>query len=414
MKTTSYLKFGLLTCSFLSLSGCGLMSLPQGYSDIEKQTLTELNTANYVPRSSEDREAILTQDLFAQAAFWSREYDLNPADLEAAVNLSSALRRLGNPAKAVEVATQTRALYPRDADLMTELGAGLIANNEPEKALKIIDSALQQRPSLARLWSMKGAALDQLERFSQARQIYSKALQLAPNDPNVMTNIGLSYALEGDPRTAEVWLRRAASMPGASANVRQNLAIVLELQGKPQNTEGLRPQNTQLSPRKITTNYNQDMRRNTLPSQIRPAQPVMPNRAKLTMAGDPSIQMSGPKTAKEAAQLAYQQAQKIRPSIKPVTPTQYQPRNKPVGYAQTPQPNVLSKIASSNRSKREIAAQQNAYFQQLAQQRAVQNQTRGPNNPQIHQNGNSRQTRMPPQIQQLAPMYRQPARTRRH
>ncbi len=434
MKTASYLKYGLLACSFLSLSGCGLMSLPPGYSDIEKQTLAELNTANYVPKSSDDREAILTQDLFAQAAFWSREFDLNPADLEAAINLSSALRRLGNPAKAVEVTTQTRALYPRDADLMTELGAGLIANNEPEKALKIIDSALYQRPQLARLWSMKGAVLDQLERFPQARQIYTKALQLAPNDPNIMTNVGLSYALEGDPRTAEVWLRRAANMPGASANVRQNLAIILELQGKSPDTKGLRQSNTHTPPTKISTHYKQPFRGNTPTKQIghptKPVQNTTPNRARLTMAGDPSKQMSGPKTAQQATQQAYQQTRQIRPATPQLaTQAHYQIQNKSVASAQAPQiqtnaphTNVLSKIASNNRSKREIAAQQNAYFQQLAQQRTAQYQAQNkishqplqPNNRQPYQNGHTNQGMYYPQPLQRAPIYRQPARIRRH
>jgi len=216
----------------LFLSGCSLASLPKNYSPLEKQTVEELSGVNYVPRSDEEREAIATQDMFAQTAFWSREYDLNPADLEAAINLAANLRKMGNPGKSIEVAQHTRALYPRDVDLMTEMGASLIANNDTNEALKIINKALYQRPRSARLWSLKGAAMDQLERFGEARQNYTKALGFAPNDPSILANVGLSYALEGDPKTAEIWLRRAASLPGASPNVRQNLALVLGLQGQ--------------------------------------------------------------------------------------------------------------------------------------------------------------------------------------
>jgi len=216
----------------LGLGGCSLASLPGGYMPIEKQAVRDLNTANYTPRSAQERAAILTQDLFAQAAFWSREYDLNPADLEAAVNLANTLRRLDNPYKAIEVAQTTRALYPRNVELMIELAAAYIASNKPNQALPIIDNALGQRQDIARLWSLKGAVLDQFEQFDQARQHYSKALSLAPNDPGIIGNVGLSYALEGDPKTAEIWLRRAASMPGASPSVRQNLSLVLGLQNK--------------------------------------------------------------------------------------------------------------------------------------------------------------------------------------
>ena len=215
-----------------ALSACSLASLPKGYSDVEKQTVNELQSSNYVPRSAKEREAIETQDLFAQTAFWSREYELNPADLEAAINLSSTLRRMGKPKKSIEVAQTTRAMYPENVDLMAELAASYISDGKPKKAFPLIDKALARRPEMARLWSLKGAVLDQFGQYEQARQNYTRALAISPNDPGVLANVGLSYALEGDPKTAEIWLRRAASLPGASPAVRQNLALVLGLQNK--------------------------------------------------------------------------------------------------------------------------------------------------------------------------------------
>jgi len=79
---------------------------------------------------------------------------------------------------------------------------------------------------------LKGAALDQTEQYDLARKHYDRALRITPNDPSILANLGLSYALAGDAPTAETWLRRAASIPGASSGVRQNLALVLQLQGK--------------------------------------------------------------------------------------------------------------------------------------------------------------------------------------
>jgi len=95
-----------------------------------------------------------------------------------------------------------------------------------------LDEALRTAPGYARLWSLKGAALDQQENYDLARKHYAKALQITPHDPNVMANVGLSFALSGDPVTAEGWLRRAVAIPGASQSVRQNLALILRLQGK--------------------------------------------------------------------------------------------------------------------------------------------------------------------------------------
>lgn len=429
MTYASVLKLGILSVSLLGLSGCGLASLPGGYTPIEKQTLNDLRPSNYVPRTADQRAAVLTQGLFAQAAFWSREYDLNPADLEAAINLASTLRRLNNPAKAVEITTQTRALYPRNIDLMTELGAALIASNQPQKAIEIIDTALRQRPDQARLWSMKGAALDQVEMFDQARQHYSRALQLAPNDAGIMANVGLSYALEGDPRTAEIWLRRAANTPGASAAVRQNLVLVLGLQGKTEdaqkwanrdlNTKTARmnanpaptqrrvPQQAALAgpttnptvspaPRPVTQPVNNaaNISAPRIYGQLNPAQPIQPGQPQrsastqqptpltatphgfnLTMPGDPS----GPKTAREAAlQMAEQRlAGSAQYQARPVPPAMPLAQQQIIATNTTPQSvlaqqSVLERIAQNNLSKRTLAQQQQAQYQDLAQQRAQQ------------------------------------------
>lgn len=198
----------------------------------ETQIQTDLAVDRFMPATRQMRDAIETQELFAQAAFWSNEYHLNPGDLEAALKLSAAVRKLGNPGRAVEITQTTRALYPRDPYLMAEYAAALIATERSTEAIPILNQGLASTPSYGRLWSLKGAALDQQERYAEARQHYDRALRITPNDPNVMANMGLSHALSGDPATAEGWLRRAVSMPNASDSVRQNLMLVLKLQGK--------------------------------------------------------------------------------------------------------------------------------------------------------------------------------------
>ena len=47
-----------------------------------------------------------------------------------------------------------------------------------------------------------------------------------------MSNLGLSLALTGNPEDAEIYLRRAVVQPEAGARERQNLALVLSIQGK--------------------------------------------------------------------------------------------------------------------------------------------------------------------------------------
>jgi Flp pilus assembly protein TadD len=383
------------TASVVALSGCSLASMPSGYSPIEKQAVQELSPSNYTPRSENERAAILTQDLFAQATFWSREYDLNPGDLEAAINLASTLRRLGNPRQSIEVAQTTRALYPRDVDLMAELSAALIANNNPKDALPIIDTALGQRPNMARLWSLKGAALDQFEQFPEARQHYSKGLSLAPNDPGIIANVGLSYALEGDPRTAEIWLRRAANMPGASVSTRQNLSLVLGLQNKFEEAEKWARRDVDQQTASNNMSYIRTLRGSGEPAknvqnQVRPQTyrdvPPAPNAntnlpygqtakinspaTRLTnygQAGAAKMDGANIATARDAALAAARQAT-ANPYVNAL--------NRPQQTAQIPQKmttqDVLGKISQNNIPKARVAQMQQ---QKLAGRAPTQRQT---------------------------------------
>ena len=224
-----------LSLAFM-LGGC---MIAKPLSAAEEEVKSDLDVSNYYPATREMRNNIETQPLFAQAAFWGREYDLNPSDLESAIKLSSAVRKLGNAQRAIEIAQTTRALYPRDPYLAAEFAAALIASERALDAMAPLDEALRVAPNYARLWSLKGAALDQTERYELARKHYDRALRITPNDPNILANLGLSYALSGDPVTAEKWLQRASALPGAGPGVHQNLALVLQLQGKTEQADKL-------------------------------------------------------------------------------------------------------------------------------------------------------------------------------
>jgi Flp pilus assembly protein TadD len=82
------------------------------------------------------------------------------------------------------------------------------------------------------LLSAEGAILDQMGDPAGARNRYRKALDIMPNEPSILSNLGMSYVLQGDLRTAETYLASAVRQPGADSRVRQNLALVVGLQGR--------------------------------------------------------------------------------------------------------------------------------------------------------------------------------------
>jgi len=228
------LKTALMMTAPLLMTACAYAG---GITPQEEAVRDQVEVGQYMPATREMRDNIETQELFAQAAFWSHEYDLNPSDLEATLKLAAAVRKLGNPGRAVEITQMARSIHPRDPYLLAEHSAALIADQRALDAIPVLDQGLRITQGYGRLWSLKGAALDQMEEYETARQNYNRALQITPNDPNVLTNLGLSHALSGDLRSAEMWLRRAAAMPDAGSTARENLAMVLQLQGRTEEAE---------------------------------------------------------------------------------------------------------------------------------------------------------------------------------
>lgn len=184
------------------------------------------------PATPAERAAADKLDLMGQATFWVREFTITPGDREAAERAVAALRRINSQERAAEIAGQAVMQHRQSPALWADLGLSLTALGQGSNAALALREAIRLNPRDARLHSALGVALDQMNQPEQARASYAEALKLSPNDANVMTNLGLSYLMAGDLPKAEEILRRAATMPGAGATTRQNLSMVLGLQGK--------------------------------------------------------------------------------------------------------------------------------------------------------------------------------------
>jgi Flp pilus assembly protein TadD len=100
--------------------------------------------------------------------------------------------------------------------------------------------------------ALLAVALEQSKRDAEALGAHQQALALAPDNPATLTNLGMFYALHGDTARAEPLLRKAASVAGAGPQERQNLALVLGMQGKLDETERLARQD--LPPDQVDNN----------------------------------------------------------------------------------------------------------------------------------------------------------------
>ena len=163
---------------------------------------------------------------------WGRRYDSNRRDKRIGMNYARALRALTQHSQAVAVLRGLALTHPRDLEILGAYGKALADDGKLQEAAKVLENAhTPERPNWSIL-SAQGSVADQLGDHERAREYYNSALKIRPNDPVAMSNLGLSYALSRNLPTAEATLRSAADQPGADMRVRQNLALVLGLQGK--------------------------------------------------------------------------------------------------------------------------------------------------------------------------------------
>ncbi len=116
--------------------------------------------------------------------------------------------------------------------LLAGYGRALADNGNFQQAFDVLSRAHTPDDPDWRILSVQGTVLDQLGRHDEARQYYTSALKIAPEEPSVLSNLGLSYVLSKDLPKAEETLRRAYSSAKADARVRQNLGLVVGLQGR--------------------------------------------------------------------------------------------------------------------------------------------------------------------------------------
>lgn len=159
-------------------------------------------------------------------------YKANPRDKGVIIHYAAALRAAGQSEQAVAALEVGVTAHPNDVDITVAYAKALTANGRLEQSLTLLDGVIRPDAPDWNALLVKGATLDQLGRNQEARQIYAQALVAAPGEASIEANYGLSYAMTNDLTVAEQHLRRAVQMRNVTSQIRQNLALVVGLQGR--------------------------------------------------------------------------------------------------------------------------------------------------------------------------------------
>lgn len=177
-------------------------------------------------------ESISASQLQSETDRLGRAYAASPKDKNLSLRYAAVLQMGGRSDQSLAVMRRAAIIHPKDRDVLAAYGKALAAAGEFEPALDAVRRAQTPEYPDWKLVSAEAAILDQLGKPDEARTLYRRALDMKPNEPSVLSNLGMSYVLEGDLKTAETHLRAAIAAPGADSRVRQNLALVIGLQGR--------------------------------------------------------------------------------------------------------------------------------------------------------------------------------------
>ena len=190
------------------------------------QTMSDVTgalTSKAAPAPDDPRRAV---------EVYGERYRANPKDADAALAYGQALRATGQRAQACAVLEQATIAHPGNRILLGAYGRALADNGNSQAALDVLSRAHNPDNPDWRILSVQGTALDKLGRNEEARRYYASALRIVPDEPSVLSNLGLSYMLTKELPRAEETLRRAYAGGRADGRVRQNLALVVGLQGR--------------------------------------------------------------------------------------------------------------------------------------------------------------------------------------
>ena len=165
-------------------------------------------------------------------AQWSSAYAKNPQDPKLVLGYAQSLKAIGARDRALEILVAGYRANPADGEIAAELGRLALDAGRIDIATAALKTAEARSVRDWKTLSAQGTLRAKQGSHAEAQQYFLAALQQKPDAVSVINNLALSYALDGKAKKSEELLRKAAASGHDDKRVRQNLALVLGLQGK--------------------------------------------------------------------------------------------------------------------------------------------------------------------------------------
>jgi Flp pilus assembly protein TadD len=223
MKPSFYRLASAAACALtLGLGGCAGSGaeLSGGLFGGEKSENAVAN-ASVVPQTELERAT----------SYWGDKFAKSPAKLENALNYARNLKAMKRKREALAVLQQASNHHGQNRELASEYGRLALELDQLSVARAMLNVADDPAKPDWRVVSARGTLMAKEGKYKDAIPLFQRAMVLSGSNPSVLNNLAMAYAMDGRAADGERLLREAAARD-KSPMVQKNLALVLGLQGK--------------------------------------------------------------------------------------------------------------------------------------------------------------------------------------
>lgn len=162
----------------------------------------------------------------------AHQWQKKRGDAVLGMQYANQLKRINSHNKALSILRQTAMANPQNQLVLLAYGNQLARLKQYRQAHNMLQKAHGVGKPNWRVYAAQGAVLDQMGRHKNAQIAHGYALKLAPGRPAIINNTAMSYVMAGKLKRAEATLRPIYMRPNANPKIRQNMALIVGLQGR--------------------------------------------------------------------------------------------------------------------------------------------------------------------------------------
>ncbi len=169
---------------------------------------------------------------FRNVQIWGDAYEADKTSLANIIGYAKALASIGSTSNATKILNDGAQIHKKSAEIIRVHAKILSSQGLVGPALRKLLVAVNYAPNDWRIYNDIGGLHSKMGEQKLAVASYTKAIKLSPNNPQIHTNLGVTYMMNKQLILAERHLAIAVKHTNATAKMRQNYAFILGLQGK--------------------------------------------------------------------------------------------------------------------------------------------------------------------------------------